>query len=1516
MGRRLLRGLALLLLGGVGLVSLGLVGGLVFLRSERGNDWLGAQVAGLLSAQMPTGRATLGLLRTDLFHGITLQELALRDASGAPLLAIEHASLRYDLGSLHQRRLPGLRLAVEGATVSLVEGADGQLTLAGLFGPPGPESPDTGPWQGLDAWVGLDEARLEDIDLRYVPAEGEPIVVEGLDLSLRGELSGQRVTVHDLRLGGALVSPLSLRPQLTGSLVFDAGDLHTDGLRLDLDEGARLALSGEVFAVETTPNFALSIDELRAPSALVNRLAGSPSLLVNLGLSGRLEGPLAALSFSGGLDAGTAGRAALELLLRAEETPLGWTAMVDTPGLDVHAIAPGLAKPVHVDGRLAVQGVGTAFPEEVRATFRLEGRDQLLYDEPVSGLIVGGTLEKGIVTLTEASGRHAVGSLQAKGLIDLVKAQADVAAELRLPSLGALGRYGAPPMQGGAAFAGRVVANWSDPDDPEVEADGEIELGGLAVEGVGLASARGPLHLRYAGGAAEARGRMGVTGPFAPDLQARSLDADYTATYRADGGFDGTLGLALEGASLAGDALRIGAIRGDLRGGIGKSGEPWVDGAVAVEAVTFVPTGYTVDGGPLTVGLIDGNLHAEADLSRLNSPFFQGKLRVNLVERQLIVDDLMLGAIPGKPLTARGPARLTLVDGGVRDVQVDLEGALARLRMEGTWLPKAEGATDLHMQVDGLALPEAVELLELFLPIDTPEADRLMLRGVRGLAQVDLHLIKPPGADLQASGSLGVEHLFVPGQLQDLSLDLDLSGPVRRPRFDLRLRTVDGLLSVAQGSIPFDLDAARIDCAMPADLSVLLSPGELARFGRLIPDLTELPVGDVSASVSVEGPACDPDIHVVAAASVAVEPRDERLRIDLNVDRSGGELRVNGYVEQDLERTLALHGTATSHLGEVLAWALAGGPKPDLASSATYVSALDLSLQSVDRGLSLDAVSELLGLPRGISGQLVGGVNLAGPVEAPQLSGAWVWMDGRVGRVVVLPSSLGLSPVQGGYELAGSLDFGGPGDLALGGFVPLSLDLTRPEGPDLSAPGLDLRLSGAGVPLGMLAGIVPGVESASGRLLLSGQVGGTLAAPRPAVQARIEGGALSYADTGLEYRDIQLQLDASAERFDLRRFSAVAEPLFGLTRGTRDGALAMSGGASFQGTTLDQVDLRIVADKLWLTYVNDTQLRVSANPLTVVGTFPNLRVRGSVFLDEGFLNLDEEDFLADSTLQLDPTLRVHRAAKEEERSEAVIAEATDSLLDHIDARLTIDLGRALRLVAAYPVQSWGGAVAAQLSTVELDAELGNAEPLKVEYQGGDISIAGVVEVPRGEMTLMNRSFDVGDGSISFVGRDYEDPILDLAAVRHTGTYGDVTTRITGSVSNTEVKFESEEYPDQTDVLSILLFDKPASELSDTEGQMGANALFAIAGNQLSKLVGSSLRGSQLEFDEGTFKAGAPVPGADKLFLGAEWNPQAAEEEGNTFSMSLEWLITRRLYIEMLTGNAAITSADLYWRWRF
>jgi hypothetical protein len=110
----------------------------------------------------------------------------------------------------------------------------------------------------------------------------------------------------------------------------------------------------------------------------------------------------------------------------------------------------------------------------------------------------------------------------------------------------------------------------------------------------------------------------------------------------------------------------------------------------------------------------------------------------------------------------------------------------------------------------------------------------------------------------------------------------------------------------------------------------------------------------------------------------------------------------------------------------------------------------------------------------------------------------------------------------------------------------------------------------------------------------------------------------------------------------------VAEPLFGLTRGTRDGALAMSGGASFQGTTLDQVDLRIVADKLWLTYVNDTQLRVSADPLTVVGTFPNLRVRGSVFLDEGFLNLDEEDFLADSTLQLDPTLR--RIARYSERN--------------------------------------------------------------------------------------------------------------------------------------------------------------------------------------------------------------------------------------------------------------------------
>jgi len=181
--------------------------------------------------------------------------------------------------------------------------------------------------------------------------------------------------------------------------------------------------------------------------------------------------------------------------------------------------------------------------------------------------------------------------------------------------------------------------------------------------------------------------------------------------------------------------------------------------------------------------------------------------------------------------------------------------------------------------------------------------------------------------------------------------------------------------------------------------------------------------------------------------------------------------------------------------------------------------------------------------------------------------------------------------------------------------------------------------------------------------------------------------------------------------------------------------------------------------------------------------------------------------------------------------------------------------------------------------------------------------------------VLTGTFDVSGGTLVFSGKDYTEPSMDLSAIRSTGKYGDVQATVTGTPSAPQLEFSSEEYPDQADVISLLLFGKPASEMADTEGEAGAAlmgaALSSVTG-QVSQAFESSVVGS-LELEDGAVQVGMPL--SEKLYLTYAIKTNADEDE-NVNQASLEWLIQRRMYAEFVTGDAGQSSADLYWRWRF
>jgi hypothetical protein len=61
------------------------------------------------------------------------------------------------------------------------------------------------------------------------------------------------------------------------------------------------------------------------------------------------------------------------------------------------------------------------------------------------------------------------------------------------------------------------------------------------------------------------------------------------------------------------------------------------------------------------------------------------------------------------------------------------------------------------------------------------------------------------------------------------------------------------------------------------------------------------------------------------------------------------------------------------------------------------------------------------------------------------------------------------------------------------------------------------------------------------------------------------------------------------------------------------------------------------------------------------------------------------------------------------------------------------------------------------------------------------------------------------------------------------------------------------------------------------------------------------------------KVGFPL--SDKVYLAVErLNPES--ETDNMTQASVEWILSRQTYAEVITGDQGKSSGDLYWRWRF
>lgn len=1521
--RRWLLGLGL---GGLGLGLAGLLGGVAFvawLRTERGNEFIRQKALKQAAILVPDGVVELQGLETDLLHGLTLRGLRLRGASGEELVTIEAVELGWDLDGLLERRVRVTGLLIDRPTVNLRAGADGRYDLVALFGPASPPDPAAGPWAGLPLHVLVDELRLQGGALHIVEADGSRVDLLGLALAANGEVEGTRIDLPRLRVEGALAAPEALDLSIDGDLLYEGGDLTVRRLDLAADE-TRASLSGSVAGVERELALDLRARFDRVSATDVNRLAGETVLDHDLAATGTVSGRLSDLSLALDLD-DAAGRAHLEGWLDTTASPLAWRFALDSPGLDVERLSPMSPALIHLAGRYAVEGEGTDWPGGITARVAVEGGEQRFAGEALRGLQVEAELAAGQVKVRRIAAEHPLGHLEASGDIDLQRSRASVQAAVDVPRLGALSAYGLTGAEGRAHFSGLVGADWA--SAPVVEVEGRLSGAGVGHSGYRVDRLSGPLQARYDARGVSGAVRLDVEGVHGDQVEVTKADLGFEGRWtQGSGAGEGQLSLRADGLRLGGGVVEVESVEGVVAANLDPQGALRVDSEpIWVRGITYTPTGYRVDGGPVIASVHGDQIAVEADLQRLGLPVLQGAVTGDLGSGAWQVDGLVLGLDPAQPMRSPGPGRFRLADGGVQDIEIGLAGPLGALSVQGSLFPRGRPGTDLHLVVDELDLGLVAGLAPFFIA-PPKEGEAGPIDGLDGLTHIDATLLADAAGawSLQASGAL--VGLRYPEVAEGIDVAVEIEGPVESPTLGLRVSAEEGLLFVGEGRLPLDLEAPGLACGEAVDLRLLLAPGELGRLHRHLLVLPELE-GEASAELHLTGPACDPDVELVSAARLPFDDGRDRVRVDARVNRRGGDLHLDASVEQRWNRRFALTGEAETRLGQVFAWALAGAPEPPLDAPSTWLSSLDLRMSTVNEGIAVEELARWLDLPSGLSGHLAGGVVVQGSAESPVLEGGFMLLDGSVGTVPIDLGVLGVSPVPGGYELDLRLGFKKQGDISVSGHVPFDLRPDLSTEAMLATPGLALELHGGGLPLRLLEGLVPGVSDTQGRLKVAGNLRGSLQKPTPTLKLELRDGALSYAPLGTRYQGIDLDLSLAGERLLLHRLFILDGPMYGGALGAGKGSLEGSGDLTFDELDPKRLQVNLELDDFWLTHTDDMKIQVDSK-LVISGDLPELRLRGDVDLVQGKVILGEDLFLADQTLGVDPALRIHRVKGGEEVGDRAPA-PTDSLTG-IDVEIKVDLQQSLHFNVTVPLQ---GGQLAKVSTVSAEVDLDSPEPLDVWLRDGNFGLNGTVEVRRGDMNILNRAFEVGGGSMSFVGDDMDEATFDFSAVRHTGEYGDISAQVKGYLGDLTsagmqgssgdaepiLSFTSDQGLEQADILSILILGKPLSDLTENESQVGLTTLFSLAGNQLSRVVGSSLRGGQFEFDEGTFKAGWPVPGADRLFLGAEWRASAettSTTEENRFSVNLQWLITRRLYAEMVTGDAGVSDASLYWRWRF
>jgi translocation and assembly module TamB len=133
--------------------------------------------------------------------------------------------------------------------------------------------------------------------------------------------------------------------------------------------------------------------------------------------------------------------------------------------------------------------------------------------------------------------------------------------------------------------------------------------------------------------------------------------------------------------------------------------------------------------------------------------------------------------------------------------------------------------------------------------------------------------------------------------------------------------------------------------------------------------------------------------------------------------------------------------------------------------------------------------------------------------------------------------------------------------------------------------------------------------------------------------------------------------------------------------------------------------------------------------------------------------------------------------------------------------------------------------------------------------GGKIALAGTVNTVRGTYEFQRRRFDLQrDGTLRFIGTTEINPLLDVIATREIPNTGVIATvHITGTPAAPQLALTSDPPLEESDILALIVFNRPVNELGTGERSSLAATAGGIATGFIAAPLGESI-GKALDLD--------------------------------------------------------------------